>query len=213
MLAMSMSEIDSAAFDLYGLTELDRILVSNVLDISIPDFKGKLHKIPPGRQPIDFLSNKHSKEMSHYCECFLRVLKSGFGEDKSICATIFTASSDTNLPYCIVAIHLDWPKHKTISYKDLNKEDFLLKLADLNLVSQEQDKGTIYYRRVCRVYQNLSVKDHGIQRNIPTVFLIKPNQLRYWTQSIALWDADEVTADLHRWSQLESSEMEPIAHA
>lgn len=213
LLNMSMSEIDSAAFDLYGLTELDRILVSNVLDISIPDFKGKLYEIPPGRQPIDSLSNKHSKEMSHYCEWFLRVLKSGFGENKSICATIFTTDSDASLPYCIVAIHLDWPGHRAISYEDLHKKDLLLKLGDLDLLFQEQNNGTIYYRRVCRVYQNLQVMDNGGKRNIPTVYLIKPNQLRYWTQSIALRDADEVTADLHRWSQLAPSEKEPIAHA
>jgi len=213
LLTMSICEIDSAAFDLYGLTEVDRILVSNVLDISIPDFKGKLHEIPPGRQPIESLSNKSSNVMSRYCEWFLQVLKSGFGEDKSICATIFTTDSDTKFPYRIIAIHLDWPEHKSISYEDLNKKELLLKFADLDLLFHKQNNGAIYYRRVCRVYQNLSVKVHGVRCNIPTVFLIKPNQLRYWTQSIALRDADEVTADLHRWSQLGSSDKEPIAHA
>jgi hypothetical protein len=213
LMNMDMSEIDSAAFDLYGLTEVERILVSNVLDISIPDLKGKLHEIPHGRQPIESLTNKRSNVMSHYCEWFLRVLKSGFGEDKPICATIFTTDSDTNLPYRIIAIHLDWPENKAISYEDLQKEDLLLKLADLDHVFENQKKDAIYYRRVCRVYQNLSVMDHGVRRNVPTVFLIKPNQLRYWTRSIALRDADEVTADVHRWSQLEPSEKEPMAHA
>nr|MBC8217801.1 N-6 DNA methylase [Planctomycetota bacterium] len=191
LLTMSMYEIDSAAFDLYGLTEVDRVLVDHVLNISIPDFKGKLHEIPPGRQPIETSSNKRSKEMSQYCEWFLRVLKSGFGEDKSICATIFTTDSDTDLPYCIVAIHLDWLKQKPISFEYHHKEDLLLKLANLELEFQKQDNGTIYYRRVCRVYWNVQVMDHGVERNIPTVFLIKPNQLRYWTRSVALRDADE----------------------
>jgi len=213
LLTMSLSDIDSVAFDLYGLTEVDRVLVSNVLDISIPDFKGKLHEIPPGRQPIETLSNKRSKEMSQYCEWFLRVLKSGFGDDKSICATIFTSNSGTNLPYCIVAIHLDWSEHKPISHEYYHKEDLLRKFANLELEFQKQNNGAIYYRRVCRVYWNIQVTDHGVKRNIPTVFIIKPNQHRYWTRSVALRDADEVASDLLHWSQLSSQEKEPLSHA
>jgi hypothetical protein len=148
-----------------------------------------------------------------YCEWFLSVLKAGFGEDKSICATIFTSKSDTNLPYSIVAIHLDWSEHKPISYEYLHKEALLLKLADLELEFQKQNNGAIYYRRVCRVYWNIQVMDHGVKRNIPTVFLIKPNQLRYWTHSVALRDADEVASDLLHWSQLGPPKKEPLNYA
>ncbi len=63
------------------------------------------------------------------------------------------------------------------------------------------------------MYWNIQVMDHEVKRNIPTVFLIKPNQLRYWTQSVALRDADEVASDLLHWSQLGSPEKEPLTHA
>jgi hypothetical protein len=48
---------------------------------------------------------------------------------------------------------------------------------------------------VVRVYDTVSQKENSI----PTVYLIKPDQLRYWTRSIALRDADEVAADLVLW--------------
>jgi hypothetical protein len=208
---LTHTEIDKRIFDLYHLNSIERVLVSNFVHITLPDSKS-VHVAQP-RQSVTSSCQHKGDALQLYCEWFLNVLKSGFGDDKSICATIFTTDSDTNVPYCVVAIHLDWPQHQTISYKDLRKKDLLLKLADLDLLFQEQNNGTIYYRRVCRVYQNLSVMDHGGERNIPTVFLIKPNQFRYWTRSIALRDADEVTADLHRWSQLEPSEKEPKAHA
>jgi hypothetical protein len=31
---------------------------------------------------------------------------------------------------------------------------------------------------------------------IPTIYLIKPDKIRYWTRSMALRDADEVAADI-----------------
>jgi hypothetical protein len=31
---------------------------------------------------------------------------------------------------------------------------------------------------------------------VPTVYLIKPDKIRYWTRSMALRDADEVVADI-----------------
>jgi hypothetical protein len=48
---------------------------------------------------------------------------------------------------------------------------------------------------------NITVTHHGIKRNIPTVFLIKPNQIRYWTRSMAMRDADEVAGDIMLWRE------------
>ncbi|HUW18567.1 MAG TPA: N-6 DNA methylase [Sedimentisphaerales bacterium] len=198
---MTMCEIDSAAFDLYGLTEVNRVLINDVLNIRIPDFKGKLHEIPGGCQPVETLSNKCSKEMFQYCEWFLSVIKAGFGEDKPVSATIFTSNSNSNLPYCMVAIHLDWAQPKPVAYKHCGKSELLAKLAELENEYKSEKNGSIYYRRVSRVYMNIGVRHDGIKRNIPTVFLIKPNQIRYWTRSMAMRDADEVAGDIMLWRE------------
>ena len=208
---LSEAEIDEKAFRLYHLNSTERALVSDFVNITLPDFKNIRNAL--ARQPAAASSQRSNNTLEAYCEWFLNVLKAGFGEDKSICATIFTTDSGTNLPYCIVAIHLDLSNQKPISCEYLREEDLLLKLADLELAFQKQNNGAIYYRRVCRVYYNIQVMDHGVKRNIPTVFLIKPNQLRYWTQSVALRDADEVASDLLQWSQLSPPKKESLNHA
>jgi len=208
---LSEAEADEKIFDLYNLNPTERVLVSNFVDITLPDFKNARNAL--ARQPVSILRQENEDALHEYCEWFLDVLKAGFGQDKSICATIFTSASGTNLPFCIVAIHLDWSKQDPISYECLRKEELLLKIADLDLACQKQSNGAVYYRRVCRVYWNTEVTDHGVKRNIPTVFLIKPNQVRYWTPSVALRDADDVASDLLHWSQLGDPEKEPLAHA
>ena len=209
--SLTEAEADQKILDLYHLNPTERVLVSNFVDTTLPDFKSI--RGAQARQPVTASCQHKEDALQTYCEWFLDVLKAGFGEDKPICATIFTIESDTNLPYCIVAIHLDWSKQDAISYEFLQKEELLHKLADLDLAFQEQSNGAIYYRRVCRVYGNTEVTDHGVKRKIPTVFLIKPNQVRYWTASVALRDADEVASDLLHWSQSGHPEEEPLAHA
>ncbi len=49
-----------------------------------------------------------------------------------------------------------------------------------------------FYQRVARIYA--STPFEGEQ--VPTVYLIKPDKIRYWTRSMALRDADEVSADI-----------------
>ena len=208
---LSEEEIDEKTFHLYHLNPTERALVSDFVNVTLPDFKN-IHNAQ-GRQPVVASSQRKNNILQAYCEWFLSVLKSGFGEDTPSSTTIFTPNSDTNLPYCIAAIHLDWPQQKPISYECLRKEDLLLKFADLELAFQKQNNGAIYYRRVCRVYQNIQVTDHGVKRNIPTVFLIKPNQLRYWTRSAALRDADEVSSDLVDWSAFDATNEERPSHA
>ena len=59
------------------------------------------------------------------------------------------------------------------------------------------DKPRVLYRRVLRLYD---VADFDGQE-IPTIFLVKPNELRYWLRSVALQDADQVAADMLLWSR------------
>jgi hypothetical protein len=70
----------------------------------------------------------------------------------------------------------------------------------------------LYYKRVYRIYQTVTLKDGGRSRKVPTVFLIKPNQERYWTISMALRDADEVSMDIYQWSQTVADDQESISY-
>ena len=60
------------------------------------------------------------------------------------------------------------------------------------MAQPSSDNGGIFYQRVARIYT--STTWNGEQ--VPTVYLVKPDKIRYWTRSMALRDADEVSADI-----------------
>jgi hypothetical protein len=59
---------------------------------------------------------------------------------------------------------------------------------------------------VARVYT--STEWRGEQ--VPTVYLIKPDKIRYWTRSMALRDADEVSADIMAGHTYLSTNLETV---
>jgi hypothetical protein len=126
----------------------------------------------------------------------MEVLKSGFGNDKAVCATVYHEAQNEYFPVRLVAIHLDWPDREPVRYEGISSPDLCNRLKELceSLRSGAQGS-TPYLGRTARIYTILT---QG-QRKIWTVFLVKPDQKRYWTRSMALRDADAVAADIMAW--------------
>lgn len=164
----------------------------------------------PGRVPVHISSNGQCERLETYCKWFIDILKSGFGNDKPICASIFIPDDGRDLPFCLIGIHLEWLNHEPIRYERLSNRNLLERLLELDRIQMEQHRGCegIYYQRVSRIYQCISVTSDNESLKVPTVFIVKPNQVRYWTRSMAMRDADEVAIDLFRWSQTDTSELE-----
>lgn len=204
MKSIDKQDVDKLANNLYGFNSVEQALVEDFFDFTIHDYKDS--KTPIGRHPVS-----SSDSMELYCEWFLNVLKSGFGKDKQVCATIFNSASDIASTFNVVAIHLDWPRGKAVDYEFLEKVELFDKLNKLEQVQKKQDaQKTIFYNRVSRVYQTIPMEENGKTHNVPTVFLIKPNQVRYWTRSVALRDADEVACDLMQWAECDDVKREKV---
>ena len=141
-----------------------------------------------------------------YCEHFNRVLRSGFGQDKKISATIFTEKSEPFLPVRLVAIHLETPDKQFIQKESIDSPKLIERLKELDSKFLEStnrpEEGGIFYQRVAHVYDNMLMDG----RKIPTVFIVKPDQVRYWTRSMAMRDADEVAGDIMLWREESGSE-------
>jgi len=190
--------VDQKVFDAFSLKESERILIEDIVNYTLPDFKGD--KLSPGRKQThrrnaNLLENEEERELKEYCDYFLRVIKAGFGEDKEVCATIFQESTNDYLPIRLVAIYLNKSIHDGIKVETINSQDLLNQLNQLNNLFIEKSNshtGGIFYQRVVRLYD--STEWQGEQ--VPTVYLIKPDKIRYWTRSMALRDADEVVADI-----------------
>ena len=192
------SDVDRITNKLFSLKESEYTLIDDLINYTLPDFKGGSSS--PGRQKtqrlrLNLLENDEELELKEYCEYFLRVIKAGFGKDKKVCATIFQEETNNYLPIRLVAIYLNKSIYDGIKIEPINSQDLLNLLEKLNKLFMAQpssDNGGIFYQRVARIYT--STTWNGEQ--VPTVYLVKPDKIRYWTRSMALRDADEVSADI-----------------
>jgi hypothetical protein len=97
-----------------------------------------------------------------------------------------------------VAIHLDWPRGELIVVEPIDSAALCERLLELDqkwLTGGRPNRGGIFCQRVAMVYSEYQLQ----RRSIPTVYIVKPDRIRYWTRSAALRDADEVAADVQLW--------------
>ena len=190
----SYDDIDTTVRKAFGFKESEWTLVEDLFDYTLPDFKEG--GTSPGRAPTRRNQNSEDDAVAFYCHSFLKVLRAGFGEDIKVSATIFQGKV-TFLPVRMVAIHFDFSDGGDVRHESITSPDLLARLQELNtkFMDISKAKGGIFYQRVVRVYD--SVRIDG--KNVPTVYLIKPDQVRYWTRSMAFRDADDVAADALLW--------------
>jgi hypothetical protein len=188
----SYSEIDRRVRDAFRFKDAEWVLVEDMFNVTLADFKGDENSIGRVRTRRK-VGVGEEPELRRYCEYFIRVLKAGFGSDKEICATIFHETS--KLPYRLVAFHLNERMSEPIQIQTIDDRDLLEELEKLNatwLAQKKTRSGSIYSQRIARIY------DDG--NGAPTIYILKPDAYRYWTRSMGLHDADEVAADLTRWN-------------
>ncbi len=190
----SYDDLDRRVRDAFALKHSEWTLIEDCFSFTLPEYKGAVpskKKIKPTRSSgSNYLS---LNTLQHYCITFLRVLRAA-GNDKDVCATIFQEAEDTASPVQLVAIHLDWRRREDVVIETISSPLLKKRLHTIGekVNAAEGLHGTFLRRRVTRSYSDIR---QG-RRHIPTVFLVKPNRLRFWTMSTAMRDADAVYADL-----------------
>lgn len=186
-------DIDQRIREAFEFKDAEWVLIEDLFNITLPDFKGDTDS--PGRQR----TRRHDEsseepELKAYCEYFSRVLKAGFGQDKHIRATVFQEAGKDFLPYRLIAFELNQPSSENFRVASLETSALLAELEILNrtwLRGRESLGGSIYHQRVVRIYD--------YREGVPTIFILKPDTRRYWTRSMGLHDADEVAGDFNSW--------------
>ncbi len=192
----TVGDVDNRIRDLLNFKESEWALIEDLFEFTLPEFKGDARS--PGRQPTLRKAQAGSVagevDLQRYAEQFVRVLKAGFGAEKQLCATIFQEPAPNHLPVRLLAIHLHWPGRKAVEVELMDSEVLLQRLTKLRsgcMKAPDQGSG-FYFERSARIYA-----PHPTPKGkVPTVFLIKPNQRRQWTRSMAMRDADEVAAEI-----------------
>jgi hypothetical protein len=193
-----LEEVDERIRELFHFKDNEWMLIEDLFEFTLPDFKGDAHS--PGRLPTLRKSqgNKGPAEfdLRRYAEQFIRVLKAGFGDKKEICATILQEPHSERLPVRLLAIHLHWPGRELVKTEPIESEALLQKLAKLyaDCMKAPDKGGGFHFERNVRIYA-----PHPTPKGkVPTVFLVKPDQRRQWTRSMAMREADEVAAEIMR---------------
>lgn len=188
-------DIDATVRKAFGFKESEWTLVEDLFDYTLLDFKEG--SMSPGRAPTRRKNNlEEDGVLASYCHSFLKVLRAGFGVDIKVSATIFQ-EKESFLPVRMVAIHFDSPVGDDIRHEQINSPELMVRLQDLNtkFMDISKAKGGIFYQRVVRVYDSVNING----KSVPTVYLVKPDQVRYWIRSMAFRDADDVAADALLW--------------
>lgn len=189
----SFDEIDSRVLDLFGFKPIERILIEDLFQFTLPDFKGDAQS--PGRLPTQRRSSRDA-DLRTYADQLMRVLKAGFGSDRQLAATVFQESDHDRLPVRMIAIHLHWPnRKKSIEIEAIESKELAEDLTGIyqNLMKANGSTGFLFERHA-RLYTEHPTTDGPV----PTVLVIKPDQRRHWTRSQALRDGDEISGEILR---------------
>lgn len=194
----TVDDVDRFVRHAFDLKDSEWVLIEDMFNVTLPDFKGN-QESPGRRRTFRGSDGSNEPDLRSYSEYFIRVLKAGFGADKSVSATIF-ADTELELPYRLVAFELKSSLDNRILVSELTRAKLLDDLATLNEMWLMQDRertGSIFYQRVCRIYAQ--------RGDSLSVFIVKPDAYRYWTRSMGMQDADAVAADFARWQSVGKS--------
>lgn len=175
--------IDNETESCLGLSDAEKLLVDDLNTITFPDAQRRAGS-PPGHSAIS------RAELVRYAEVFCKALTATFGQDKGVCATIFENGDASPLPVQLVAIHLEWAGHGGVKVHRIDSQE-LVTLLDgcYRSLMTLNDRG-IGHQRVVETFQSVATPDGPV----PTLYLIRPTQRRYWLRSLALREADRLAA-------------------
>lgn len=164
-------QLDKAVFDIYGLNDDERILVEDTTQITIDLYMN--------REKSAALKKPKATDLEAYTLSFMSVIEPFFDtlKERSIVADIFDIA---NTPLQVVKFSIvPYPGREQV-VQTFQAEDLITVLKSIakQLPSKLADR--VFTRRNLKVY---------VGENI---YIIKPCQLRYWSRSAGLNDADAV---------------------
>ncbi|WP_051719111.1 class I SAM-dependent DNA methyltransferase [Hymenobacter sp. IS2118] len=166
--------IETLLRDGLNLSATDRLLIDSVLKYRLGAFRD--------RSKSDAFAPSVEAERCDYAALLCQTINQFLqAEDLQASAAYFTLAPKT--PLQVVALYLDG-RPATAPVTELPAADLGELLRRIEAHTYHEKAESIYYRRFIKYY----VAD--------TVYLVKPNEKRFWSPASALNDADEVIAEI-----------------
>ena len=165
---------DSLLARLFSLNEVEIMQIHDTINYTLDYFRFGKNSSATEVPNIDLVNS--------YSKAVLGVLKNAISEEFSFETSLYV----TDGPLCVVSFEI---KKRTDSDDNVLKtitcsDDLFKTLIRLDSALIEERSQGVFIRRNLRIYEGRKV------------YVIKPNQKRYWPQTIALRDADEIYADV-----------------
>jgi hypothetical protein len=173
--------IDATVYASLKLTPAEKILVQDLYGTVLPDAQRQGGN-PPGLQTVE------TDEIEAYAEIFLKVLSATYGSSAPAKATVFRNTGHASLPVQLIAIELNSGIQSGVITQETSTEVLWSQLAACHETILSQSRGSIGYQRIVEAIIERKTAN-GVS---PALYLIKPNQRRYWLRSLAMRDADRL---------------------
>ncbi len=191
----NFNDVDQCVRERFHLYESDWVLVEDLLSFGLPQHHAEAAE---SYAPTSRTWERSSRrlDIEQYATYFCRVVTATFGPDKAVCATVFEESpGQPHLPVRVIAIHLDWPDHKAVKTERFEAEGLSERLNQfysscLGKPTNAVPSTGMYFQRVAFLFQ---MHDEA-NRRVHSLYIIKPDECRYWTRSLAMRDADQLSS-------------------
>lgn len=166
--------VDQELMTALNFTKEQKILIEDTVNLTIDAFSNKEKSI--AYNPCQ------EKELKEYAKLAIDTLDNFLNEDNKtpIWASVYTSSS---VPLNIVCLHFN-NNNKNHTAHSIPKQGINKLLKELEEYSYTQFSQSVYFRKVMKYYKD------------DLIYIIKPNEKRFWSRSMALNDADEIIAEL-----------------
>jgi len=164
-------EVDEFIFGKYDFTDIESSIIEDFIDYTIP-LLSKKNNTP--FNPLKVKTIKaYSNQLCHSLNDFLE------GQNIYANATIYS----TNQYSPLVAIKLTFDEKENDIAE--SKENIVSVLSTIDKHLWEEKSSNIYFR-----------KKINFKPNESTYYLIRPNQMRFWTRTMAIEDASELILEI-----------------
>lgn len=201
----SFDEIDAHAHAAFGLTDSEMVLIKDFLTYTLPEALRK--NKAPGKRPTRRVAPGGSMEpeLSAYVHTFARVVKATFSAKRGVAATIFAEPAGSTLPVRMAMFQMNVHGPESVIVERISADgllDLLTQLHKRQLSRRPIDAGG--RPGFHRVMFFLETRRDGQQPSM-SLSVIKPDEVRYWTRSMAMRDADQFAGAIFRAANLRST--------
>jgi len=190
----TFDEIDNVVQKAFALSKADRIIVDEFLKFSLPD----AIRQSPGPSRASTQRYRNDTELHLFAETFVNVLKSTFGKEKDVSATVYVEPTHAeHLPVRMLTIHLGMAQRTPVNTEEISASGLLDQMSSfhrdvLKKKGRTSSADGIGFQRVAFLFHSTK----GTVRHVQNLTIIKPDECRYWTQTQAMRDADELAASI-----------------